>query len=235
MRILTLLLAWMMVPAALAGTPLPDAPHVVVSGSGTTEVAPDRAVIRLAHASNAADAARAKQAADESVNRLLDVLGRLQIAPADVTAGHLRVEEDVDYDDDGRRLSNGFVGNREVKIVLRDLARFNQLLDEALAAGMNSIEDIRFESASEDTLRQEARRKAVADATSRARALAEAFSATLGPVYSINSVISGRIPGYGAVEQERVQVTGSRINRGRYIQPRIEFTESVSVVFELNR
>ena len=34
---------------------------------------------------------------------------------------------------------------------------------------------------------------------------------------------------------DRVQVTGSRSEGGRYLQPRVEYSESVSVVFELKR
>ena len=39
----------------------------------------------------------------------------------------------------------------------------------------------------------------------------------------------------GATNLDRIQVTGSRIDSGRYLQPKIDFTERASAVFEIAR
>lgn len=41
--------------------------------------------------------------------------------------------------------------------------------------------------------------------------------------------------GYGNTTLDRIMVTGSRIQSGRYLQPQIDFTERVSAVFEISR
>lgn len=231
-----LLLAALLIAApASAGTPLPDAPHVMASGEGKASVAPDLARITLtARYRNAAPAA-AKHAVDRSIEAFLDLAPRFGLEPAHVTAADLSVSEDIDYDARDRKISNGFVASREVTVELRELARLGAFLDAALAAGMNEVDRIVFESSRAEALRAEARDKAVAQAREKAGGLAEAFGATLGPVYSINSLNSVSTDGYGATMLDRVQVTGTRIQRSRYVQPTVEYSERVSAVFELKR
>ena len=76
---------------------------------------------------------------------------------------------------------------------------------------------------------------AVADAREKASGLAVAFGGALGPVYSINSLNSMQAHGCGNTTLDRIMVTGSRIDSGRYLQPQIDFTERVSAVFEISR
>jgi hypothetical protein len=65
--------------------------------------------------------------------------------------------------------------------------------------------------------------------------MANAFGVRLGAVYSIGSINSRYEDQYSATTLDRVEVTGSRIQRGRYVQPEVEYTETVSAVFELLR
>jgi hypothetical protein len=217
-----------------AGTPYPDAPHVVASGEGKVTVAPDMATISLGVDYHNASAAAAKQAVDRSVNALLKLAPEYAVAAAGVTASDLSLSEDVDNDDRGRRVSNGFRAKRDVEVKLRNLDRLNAFLDAALAAGATGIDDVSFASSHADDLRHQARDKAAADARAKASDLARGFDAVLGPVYSIDSVDSNRTQGYGQT-LDRVEVTGGRINPGRYLQPTVDYTERVSVVFELKR
>ncbi len=218
-------------PLAFAGTPLPDGPHVVVPGEGEVSIAPDRVVLKLSVAATDADPAQAKRRVDDAVSRYLEVLERHKVPVADVTASSLRLDEQVERDDDGRPVSRGHRAVREVSARVSDVAGFNRIIDEGLAAGMQSIDDIRFESSRADTLRIEARRRAAAASRMRAEQLAEAYGARLGRIYSINSVNSGLMPAYGG-GLDRIEVSGSRLP-ARYLQPKIEFSERVQVVFEL--
>ena len=229
MRILlAVLLACLWLQTAQAGTPLPEGPHLVVPGEATVHAAPDRVRIALSVTARAARPDAAKQAADAAVTRYLAVLGRHGVASEDVTASSLRLTEDSDVAEDGRRVSHGFVAERDVTALVQGTDRFNTIVDDGLAAGMTDIDAITFESSRADALRRQARDEAAADSTRRAHELAAAYGARLGSVYSINSVQSGLMNGYGGLD--RVQVTGSRLT-SRYLQPRIEFTERVQAVF----
>lgn len=219
---------------AFAGTPLPDAPHVTATGEGKVSVAPDLARIRLTVRYRNASPAAAKREVDRSVETFLALAPRFGLEPAHVTAGDLSVSEDRENDDKGHTISNGFVATRDITVEFRDLARLGEFLDAALAAGVNEVDDIAFESSRADALRLEARAKAVADAREKAGGLAQAFGATLGPIYSINSLNSSFAGSYGE-QLDRVTVTGSRMRRSRYVQPTVDYSERVAAVFELKR
>jgi len=120
-----------------------------------------------------------------------------------------------------------------VKVRLGDLERLGAWMDAALAAGFTDVFDVSFSQ--QVRLREHARVRAVADAREKAGGLAAAFGGRLGPVYSINSLNSMQTQGYGNTALDRIQVTGSRIDSGRYLQPKIDFTERASAVFEIAR
>jgi uncharacterized protein len=225
-----------LVPAVvLAGTPLPDAPHVVVQGEGKVSVVPDAAIVSMVARHRAPSPSEAKRVVDSAVNALLRAAPGFVVGPDDITASDLALREDIDYDDNDRQLPPAHVASREVKVRIQDLDTLGAYMDAALAAGFTDISDVTFKSSKEVTLREEARALAVAQAKERAAGLATAFGSRLGPVYSINSVNSTQAQGYGNTTLDRIQVTGSRMDSGRYLQPTIDFTERVSAVFEISR
>lgn len=220
---------------AYAGTPLPNGPHVVVKGEAKVSAEPDSVRIRFDFEQHAPLPLPAKHAVDEAVNRLLAKTAAYGIDEADVTASDLDTSEDVTHTDDGKRVSNGFVADRSVTVLLKHVDRLDALLDDALAAGARSIGEVFFQSTEAAALRERARREAIDEAKAKAANMAGAFDASLGPVYSIDSIHSQFAGGYGATELDRVEVTGTRGSSGRYLRPTVEYSETVNAVFELKR
>lgn len=235
MRAILGLLLSMAAFAVVASTPLPDGPHIVVTGEGKVTVTPDSARVRVGFEQRASQPLPAKQTVDRQVNALLAGSERFDIAEADIHASDLSVNEDVDYDDKGRRISNGHIAGRSVSVVLKDLQRLNEFLDFCLAAGASDISQVSFESSRAAELRAEAKRKAVASAREKGEEMATAFGTRMGQVYSIDSVNSRSSDGWGATTLDSIQVTGSRLESGRYLQPTVDYSESVHAVFELIR
>ena len=229
------LMAGMLALPAMAGTPLPDGPHVVATGSGKVVVAPDMAEVSVFSAVNDPSSVRAKQKVDAAVNAFLLALQQQGVADADIEASDLSLREDVDTNDDGRRVSNGYDASRSVSFKLRDLERLNAVLDAALESGMNRFGGTSFTSSRADALRAQARAKAARNARERAAEIAAGLDARLGSVYSINSAnndLSERYR-YGANGLDRVTVSGSQAQPARYLQAEIEFNESVTAVFNI--
>lgn len=235
MRLLTCALLLSFAFLSHAGTPLPDGPHIVTTGEGRTGIKPDAARITFQFEARAPQPLPAKQAVDAAVNRLLDGLDDFGIADADIRASSLSTQEDLDYDDNGKRISHGYEAERTVTILLRNVDRFNDLLDFGLSSGARGFAGIEFQSSQADRLRTEAKQKAVENARKQAAGMAQAFGASLGPVYSINSANSRLSDGWSANHLDRITVTGSHVRPARYIEPLVEFSESVNAVFELKR
>ena len=220
---------------AFAGTPLPDGPHVVVQGEGKVSVAPDAAIVTMVARHRAATPGDAKRTVDRAVDALLKVAPGFGLTPKDITASDLALRENIDYDDKERPLAVAHIASREVKVRLDELSNLGAYMDAALAAGFTDISDVSFKSSEEATLRKEARARAVARAMESANGLATAFGGKLGSVYSINSVNSAQSHGYGNTTLDRIEVTGARLDTGRYLQPKIDFTEWESAVFGISR
>lgn len=221
--------------AAVAGTPLPDAPHVVVHGEGEISVAPDSVRVTMVASHRSAEAGDAKRRVDRAVDALLEIAPRFGVTPDRISASDLELGEDRDYDDEDRpRPPTQYLATREVEVRLDDPGRLGAWVEEALDAGFTSITDVGFESSREPSLRADARARAVADAREKASGLAEAFGGRLGPVYSINSLGMMQTDGYGAT-LDSIVVTGSRVDAGRYLEPKIDVTERVTAVFEIVR
>lgn len=220
---------------ALAGTPLPDAPHVVVYGEGNASADPDTVLVAVSVRRRNPDPAPAKREVDRSVEALLEALPGFGITSNDVTASDLQLRESIDYDDENRPLAPVYVASRQVKVKLRDLDRLSELVDTALRSGFNNVDETTFASSREAALRNEARALAVAEAREKASGLAVAFGTALGPVYSIDSVAAMRGQGYGNTQLDSIVVTGSRLDGGQYLQPTVDYSERVAVVFELER
>jgi uncharacterized protein YggE len=90
----------------------------------------------------------------------------------------------------------GFVASNMVTVVLRDLDALGGVLDAVLGDGANSLGGLSFGMSDDAALRDEARRAAVADATAKARVLAEAAGVMLGPLEEIveGSGFDGPLP-----------------------------------------
>jgi len=194
------------------------------------------ATVTLTAQYNNPNPAAAKQAVDHAINALLKLAPQLGLSVADVTASDLSLSKRSHVDDNDRRIDDGYAASREINLKVHDLDRLNAVIDAALAAGVNTIDDVDFESSHAEELRLQARAKAALNAREKAADLAKGFDATLGPVYSINSVNSNLTQSYGgATTLDRIMVTGARSDTGQYMQPTVSYSEDVAVVFELKR
>jgi uncharacterized protein len=85
-----------------------------------------------------------------------------------------------------------FVVSNNVKICVRDIARVGAVIDAAAGAGSNNMWGVSFELEKKEGVEAELRQKSVADAKSRAEALARLSGVELGPVISVSEVVSGQ-------------------------------------------
>lgn len=82
--------------------------------------------------------------------------------------------------------------NNTVDVTIHDMSKIGPVLDAAVAAGANNVWGINFALDNTDALGAQAREKAVADARSRAEALAKLQGLSLGPVVSVSEVVGAR-------------------------------------------
>ncbi len=206
---------------------------VTTNGIGKVEAKPDMAELNLQVTTNRMEALASKQEVDKRVNEFLSALKKFKIADKDIVASNLSTRPRYEHDrTTGRQRFSGYEASRTLQVTVRKLDQLSNIMDVALAQDIQGIQNINYKSSKEDQLRQQAQRMAVENSKARARELAEAYDAELGPILRIN--YQGQTPilmdprGFGArfaaarPEQQSVYLTDT-----------ITFKDSVYVVFDL--
>jgi len=183
-------LALLLAPlAVLADSDRPRA--VSVSGNGEVAAEPDLAHITLGVEARRPTMAEARAEVTKTVDRVLALTRDLRIDPKLVNATRLQVQPEYSWNDkDRQRVLLGYVVSRQVQVELRDLEQLGPLLERAVDAGVNQVNDPVLDSSKRKSLEREAMAKAVEDARLNAETLAKAAGAKLGPVRMLNGASS---------------------------------------------
>jgi uncharacterized protein YggE len=135
------------------------------------------------------------------MNAVFETLRKAGIQDKDMQTSGFSVQPQYSNDKGPQRITGYSVSNN-VSVAVENLSSLGATLDALVSSGANNIGDISFGFHDPKALMQKARAAAVADAISRAQAIAKAAGVTLGPITSI-SESSGSIdaprPMYRAV------------------------------------
>ncbi|CAI2157986.1 26 kDa periplasmic immunogenic protein precursor [Serratia quinivorans] len=222
-------------PLALQAAEVPEGPHVVTSGTSSVDATPDIATLAIEVSVSSKDAAQAKKQVDERVAQYFDFLQKNNIEKKDISAANLRTQPEYDYLKTGESVLKGYRAVRQVQVTLRQLDKLNELLDGALKSGLNEIRSVELGVAKPDVYREQARQKAIENATQQAASLAKGFNAKLGPVYSIRYHVANYQPMPVARMYKSAGAAGESDAAQTYEQQSIHFDDQVDVVFELQR
>lgn len=222
-------------PLALQAAELPEGPHVVTSGTSSVDATPDIAMLAIEVSVSAKDAGQAKKQVDERVAQYFDFLQKNNIEKKDISAANLRTQPEYDYLKTGESVLKGYRAVRQVQVTLRQLDKLNELLDGALKSGLNEIRSVELGVAKPDVYREQARQKAIENATQQAASLAKGFNAKLGPVFSIRYHVANYQPMPVARMYKSAGAAAETDAAQTYEQQSIHFDDQVDVVFELQR
>jgi len=178
-----LLLAISLAGAALAADPA----RITVTGEGRVDAAPDMATITLGVTSQGTTATAAMAANSAQLAQVLANLKAAGIADRDLQTTGLALNPNWQSNDNGSNLRIvGYVASNILTVRVRALAGLGAALDAAVKDGANTVDGVSFGLADPDPVLDEARRRAVTDATRRALLLTEAAGVSLGAVVAIN-------------------------------------------------
>jgi hypothetical protein len=202
---------------------------ISVTGRGEVASAPDMAVIGLGVVEEAETARAAMDAASTAAAAVLARLEEIGIAERDIQTSDLRLAPVWSNPKEGQqREIVGFQAANQLTVRVRDLSGLGAALDAVVSDGANRFGGLRFTMADPAPLMEDARRRAVEDATARARTLADAAGVSLGPVRTITEHGGGR-PRPVMMEAARSDMAGAPpVAPGE-----IELSVEVSMVFEI--
>ena len=206
---------------------------ITVNGSGETLVTADTAVVSVGVNVRKKDALEAQAAANEVIASIRAVLTEAGLKEEDISTGYINLYAVYDYSKDVEEIV-AYSANSSLAIKVTDMGRVGEVIDLAFGAGANTLDGVQFSVSDDAAAREQAMKKAVEDAKTKAAILAEAAgigelevkSVQDGNVYSYESGINNfSMKVGGAVTEDALSPT--LINAAK-----ISVTASVTIVFE---
>jgi uncharacterized protein YggE len=222
--------------AALAGVGRPEAVRsaegdttssprtITVNGSASVTAVPDRATFTFGVDTRGQTASAALNQSAAAIKRVVDAVKRAGIDEKDIQTQNVSLYPVTSSD--GRHIE-GYAANATVTVRLGDLDRAGPLVDAAVSAGASSVSGPSLERSDADELQNRALVDAVADARTKAEALAEAAGGSLGDVLSVTEG-AGSMPPVPYAGREALAAADMAIEPGTQ-----EIQASVTVTFEL--
>jgi uncharacterized protein YggE len=161
-----------------------------VEGTGEVKAQPDEAFIDLAVETVAPNAKAAGEQNAKRMEKVIAALTSAGIARREIQTRNYAVYPD--YAPQGPNETEpklrGYRVTNTVSVHVTELSRVGSLLDQALAAGANRVDQVRFGLSRQDAVQGEALRQAVARARKSAEVLAAALNVKLGAVLDASTV-----------------------------------------------
>ena len=172
----------------IENTPPDQVRGITVAGEGKVTGEPDLALITVGVSTLRPTVAEARDAAATALTGILDSMRANGVADDDLQTSQLSIYPEYNYNNDGSQTLRGFRVNNTVNAKLRDIDRTSEVVDDAVAAGGDetTIQGIAFTIDNPESLRQQAREAAVADAKSKAETLASASGVQIGNPINIS-------------------------------------------------
>ena len=166
---------------------------ITVSGTGETKVAADTAIITLGVSARDKDVLKAQQKVNESIAAIRQALIAKGVKEENINTDYLNIFAMYDYKDDMEEVI-AYNANSTLAIKVEKIDDAGMLIDEAFAAGANTLNGITFSADDTDAAEKESLKKAVEAAMVKAETLAEAAGLK---ITGIEIVTDGGVYNYG--------------------------------------
>ena len=223
-----------------SGPQSPDRNILTVSGTSDMKVAPDEAVIQLQVVTNDSTAKGASSQNQVLLNKVMSALKAQGLEDKDIETTNVYLNKLTEWDYKNMvQVDKGYQQQTSLKVTIKDLKKVGDVLDAAVQAGANSVQDISFElqPATEQAYKKQALAAAASSAKDKAQTLADASGAHLGKITALSENSYNVIPYYYGLQQKALSMdsAGSVAAPSTPINPQqVSLSVSVSLSYELN-
>jgi uncharacterized protein YggE len=177
-----------------------DAAHITVRGTGSINATPDQIKLNIGASFQESTVKAAQDKVTAAIDKIVAKLKAAGVDAKDYRTGQYNVEPVMDFSGSDKggspqtpRLA-GFRVTNVLEVTLRDPSKASDLLDQLVEAGANTVYNISYTFADQDSLARQAYNGAVKDAETRATRLAALSNIKLGKIVSVTEA-SANVPG----------------------------------------
>ena len=217
-------------------------PSISTSGDSVVYVSPDLVTVSFGIQTFNRDLDKAKQKNDRAGEQLLQAITALDVKREEIQTNKLSVV--IRYPD-GNPWDNieGYLVQRRYAVKLKDVKKFESLIDTALKNGANQILGIDFQSSELRKFRDQARKMAIQAAKEKATSLAKELNCTVGLPRMISDGGVGYFGNYGGMQNgfqqmsqnsASVEAAGNGEDAGSLPLGQIGIHAQLNVTFDLS-
>ncbi len=203
---------------------------VNVSGEGTVSVVPDRVLVYFAVENQGDFVLKVKKQTEDAVNQVLDFLKKEGVPAKNIQTEYINLDKQYDYQNKTYHYSS----RQAISVKIDDIADYEKILTGLMESGVNRIDRVTFQSSQMETLKSQARKKAVLNAKKKAEEYAAALGQSIGKARAISDLSNTVQPIYGAMAFKTEMEDSSGGNKSIIAPGEIEITAQVNVLFSLN-
>lgn len=212
------------------GQEIKQIPLINVNGEGKVKVAPDQVCISASVETKGNNAKDVKKQNDEKMDAVLKFIKKMNIPTADFKTKQVALNPQYDYE----KKKTSYNAVQTVEIIVKDLSKYDELMEGLVQQGINRIDKVSFESSKLAQYQTEARKLAMKDAKVKAEEYVSVLGQKVGKAFTIsdNSQVYHPQPMYAAMRMKEADTMGA--SNETLAIGEIEITANVSVSFVLD-
>jgi uncharacterized protein YggE len=213
------------------GQEIKQIPLINVNGEGKVKVAPDQVCISASVETKGNNAKEVKKQNDEKMDAVLKFIKKMNIPTADFKTKQVALNPQYDYE----KKKTSYNATQTVEIIVKDLTKYDELMEGLVQQGINRIDKVSFESSKLAQYQSEARKLAIKDAKTKADEYVSVLGQKVGKAFTIsdNSQVYHPQPMYAAMRMKESADDMGASNETLAIGE-IEITANVSISFVLD-
>jgi uncharacterized protein YggE len=211
------------------GQEIKQIPQINVNGEGKVKVVPDQATILATIETKGNNAKDVKKENDQKMEAVLRFIKKMNLDPADYKTQRVSLNPQYDYE----KKKHSYNATQTVEILLKDLSKYDELMDGLVDQGINRIDNVTFQSSKLAQYQSEARKLAMKEAKLKAEDYVSVLGQKVGRAMTIsdNSQTYYPQPMYAAMKS--MEMSDSKAPRETLAVGEINITANVSVSFIL--
>lgn len=174
-------------------------PQISATGEGKVKVTPDQASISVTVETKGNNAKDVKNQNDTKIDAVLKFIKKMNVATADFKTERVALNPQYDYE----KKKHNYNATQTIVILLRDLGKYDELMEGLVNEGINRIDAVTFQSSKLAQYQSEARKLAMKDAKLKAEDYVSVLGQKVGKAFTIvdNSQIYYPQPTYAMMRK----------------------------------
>ena len=164
------------------GQEVKQVPQINVSGEGKVKVIPDQATITVTVETKGNNAKEVKKQNDEKIDAVLKFIKKMNVAPSDYKTQRVSLNPQYDYE----KKKHNYNATQTIEILLRDLSKYDELMEGLVDQGINRIDAVTFQSSKLAQYQSEARKLAMKEAKMKAEDYVSVLGQKVGRAMTIS-------------------------------------------------